>query len=180
MLKYFIMITIKKLLTKKQSKSNRDEIVAMIYNNPQLIEELMECFFDKEYRVHQNASWPVGKIGEQRPDLLQPYIHKMVETLDNSVHDAFIRNTVRSFQSIDLPEELEGIVYDKCFTYLNNPRTAVAIRAFSMTVLANIAIKYPELKEELIKTIELYYPNAKPGFKSRAKREIKRLSSKKA
>lgn len=169
------MGVIKDLLSKSQSKTIRDEIVNKVYSDPKLISELMGCFFSDNLRLNQYAAWPVGIIGVQKPQLILPYLGDMVNGLDLPVHDAFIRNTLRVLQFIDLPEDIEGVVYDKSFSYLNDPDRPIAIRVFAMSVLTNIAVKYPDLKDELIKTIELYYPFGSAGFKSRARREIKRL-----
>ena len=163
------------LLKQKQSKKNRDAIIDTIYDNPNQMDILMDCFFDDSIRLCQHASWPVGIIGEQKPSLITPYLDKMIKAIKAPKHEAIVRNTFRVLQFVDIPEELEGEVYDKCFQYLDDPKTPVAIRAFSMTVLTNLAIKYPALKEELVAIIELHYPTGSPGFKSRAKREIKRM-----
>ena len=96
-------------------------------------------------------------------------------SLDNPSHNAIVRNTVRVLQNIEIPEELEGEIYERCFDYLNDPKEKPAVRAFSMKVLSNIAMIYPELKEELIKSIELHFPYGSKGFKSRGKKELERL-----
>lgn len=163
------------LLLLPQTKSNRDRIVNFILDTPKKISELMECFFSEDNRLSQKASWPMTISGDKKPQLLLPYLKEMLNKLDEPVHDSLVRNTIRVFQVIDIPEDLEGDVYDKCFDYLCDPKIAIAIRVFSMTVLSNIALKYPDLKEELIRTIELYYPQGSVGFKSRARKEIKRL-----
>ena len=169
------MDTIKELLSKSQNKILRDEIVNRIYKEPNLMSELMDCFFSDNLRMNQYAAWPVGIIGVEKPGFIYPYLEDMINRLDMPVHDAFIRNTLRVLQFMDIPDQLEGFVYDKSFNYLNDPERPIAIRVFAMSVLTNIAIKYPDLKDELIKTIEIYYPYGSSGFKSRARREIKRL-----
>ena len=171
------MYKIRQLLSEEQSKTIRDEIVKIVLDAPKEIESLMDCFFDDNFRLNQYASWPITVIGEKRPLLIFPYLAEMLAVLDNPAHDAVIRNTIRVMQNLDIPEELEGEVYDRCFGYFVDPKEKPAIRVFSMTVLTNIALKYPDLKEELVKSIELYFPFGSAGFKSRAKKELKRLRS---
>lgn len=171
------MNKIRTLLLEEKSKKIRDEIVRTVLDNHKQMDDLMVCFFDKSLRLNQYASWPMTVIVDNNPDLILPYLSKMLKSLDNPAHDAVVRNTVRVLQNISIPEELEGEIYERCFDYLNDPREKPSIRAFSMKVLSNIAIIYPELKEELIKSIELHYPYGSKGFKSRAKKELKRLSS---
>ena len=169
------MSYIKEQLSHKQSKTIRDDIVHYIYEDPKRMEELMECFFTGAYRINQYASWPVGIIGQERPELIEPYLTQMIDVLESPAHDAIVRNTIRILQWVSIPEALEGRIYDYCFQYLNDTKKPVAIRVFAMSVLTRLAMKYPELKEELIQSIERYYPDGSPGYQSRAKKEINRL-----
>ena len=106
---------VKNALTGTQSKNKAQLIVDYIIEHPQAIDELMECFFHKEYRICQHAAWPLGMLGSRAPQLLKPYLKRMLSNLDHPHHDAVIRNTVRTLQFIEIPEELEGEVYEKCF-----------------------------------------------------------------
>ena len=100
---------------------------------------------------------------------------KMIRNLNNPRHDAVIRNTVRTLQYIQVPEELQGEVYDKCFQYLTDPKMATAIKTFSSTVLVNIALDLPELIDELILAIEEQIPHSTIGFVNRANKLLIRL-----
>lgn len=170
------MTKLKKLLDGAQSKEVRDEIIGYIGDSKTRMKELMEFFFDEEWRYNQRAAWPLGIIGEQKPHLLIPYLPKMLDNLKTNPKDAVIRNTVRTFQFVDIPEELEGKVYDVCMDYLIDLKQPIAIRAFAMTTLANIAEKHEALQEELLEVIKEYFDIGSAGFKSRAKKIIKRFS----
>jgi hypothetical protein len=112
-------------------------------------------------------------LGIKNPVLLKKYIPEMLDNLLTPKHDAVVRNTIRVWAEMDIPEEYQGAVFEQCFGYLCNPQVAVAIRAFAISVAGNIAKKYPdlatELKSELI-TILQY--ETKPAVKVRAKRYI--------
>ncbi|KAA9040986.1 hypothetical protein FW778_02805 [Ginsengibacter hankyongi] len=60
-----------------------------------------------------------------------------------------------------------------CFKYLASPDEAIAIKAFSLTVLANLAKKYPEIIPEIKLIIEEQLPHQSAAFKSRAKAFMK-------
>ncbi len=66
---------------------------------------------------------------------------------------------------------------DICFKYLEFPDEALAVKVFSMTVLGNLAKKYPEIKPELKLLIEDQLPHQTAGFKSRAKKILKQLGN---
>ena len=91
------------------------------------------------------------------------------------VHVAVRRNVIRILQRIDIPEKLVGEVATVCFDYLASPDEPIAVRVFSMTVLANIARKEPDLKNELRLLIELQLLYGSTGFRSRARQVMKMI-----
>lgn len=157
---------------------NREENIAIvnsIIDEAYSMEELMECFFSNDLRICQRAAWPVGMIAEKAPQLLDPYIAAMLENLEVAPHDAVVRNTLRAWQFMDIPEELESAVYDKCLQYLSEPSYPIAISVFGMTVCSNIAMKYPELKEEVIAAIDYRLPHGSAGMRSRGMKLRKKM-----
>jgi hypothetical protein len=86
------------------------------------------------------------------------------------------RNVVRILQFVDIPEDLHGEVMNICFELLGDLRETIAVRVFSMTVLARLAEIYPDIRQELRIIIEdelSHQPSA--GFKSRAKKILAAL-----
>ena len=159
----------------RHSKKVALKIIDDVLRDPSRMDELMECFFDDELRICQRAAWPVGMISEHNPHLILPYLEEMLLNLEHSKHDALIRNTFRTLQNMDVPEDIEGLAFEKAFNYLLNPQNAIAIRVFAMTVCANIAKKYPELKHELIPVIEEQIPYGSAGFVNRGHKILKAL-----
>jgi hypothetical protein len=90
-------------------------------------------------------------------------------------HVAVKRNIMRLLQDIEIPKQLYGTLTDKCFT-LMDPKETIAVRVFSMSVLASIAKQEPDLKRELRIVIEDQLPYASAGFLSRAKKVLKEIS----
>jgi len=161
-----------------KGKQQLNAFVNDIYGDKKKFDLLMDCFFSEDLRLCQKASWPILHIGIKHHNYIYPYLDKMVQNLNRPSHDAVIRNTVRIFQDIEIPEHLKGPLYDKCFEYLADPKYPTAVKAFSMTILTNIADVYPELRHELIAVIEEQLPYSTVGFKSRAKKELIRLNRK--
>ena len=81
------------------------------------------------------------------------------------------------FQFIDIPRAYQGDVAAVCFEFLMNPKEPIAVRVFSMTVLANLAKLLPDLQGELRIVIEDQLPYSSPGFMSRAKKVLKNLNT---
>ena len=166
---------IKKVLEEEHSRVATDKVLGYIQSNPDKIGELMSCFFDDNPHICQRAAWPVGDLGEKYPELLIPYLPQMISNVKEPKHDAVIRNTVRTWQYMSVPEDYLGEIFELCFNYITDPKIPVAIRAFSMKVCANICKAVPEMKEELILAIEDQLENGSAGIKSRGKNVVKQL-----
>lgn len=166
---------IRKALLEEHSKEQTMKIVEYLGTDKARIAELMDIFFVEDYRLNQRASWVVHHLSERHPEQLEPYLPKMVENLNNPLHDAVLRNTLRYFEKIDLPEDLMGPVADKCFEFLSSHEQPIAIRVFSMGTLFKISTKYPELQAELALIIEEHLPYGSAGFKSRGKKILKKI-----
>ena len=123
------------------------------------------------------AAWPVGYLGRSYPELIYPYFESMINMMDNPSHNAVLRNIVRILEDITIPEEYDGEIYDRCYSFLNDPNQPIAVRCFSMTVCYNIAQKYPDLKEELASSIKLHLPHGSAGFKSRGNKLLNKLAN---
>lgn len=165
----------RELLGIRNSKEIALQIVGAVRKEPSRMQELMDCFFDEDLRLCQRAAWPVGLIADYDQYLILPYLEEMLNNLDTPHHDAVIRNTFRTLQNVNIPEEVEGLAFEKAFDFLLNPQNATGIRVFAMTVCGNIATKYPELKHELVPVIEEQMPHGSAGYISRGKRVLKSL-----
>lgn len=162
-------------LLQEHSKAQTERIVEYIGHNKERLEELMHLFLGHEALITQRAAWVVGYVGEHHPQLMSPYLKGMIENLKKDVHAAVKRNTLRVLQGIDIPEDLMGELADTCFDLLSEAEEPVAIKVFSMVVLYNMALKEPDLKNELKILIEEQMPFASPGFQSRGKKVLRAL-----
>lgn len=167
---------IKKELLKEHSKAQAVKISNYIGDAPEKFDELITLFLADEYRVTQRAAWVVSHCADQYPELIEPHLEKLILNLKNKVHVAVKRNTVRVLQDVEIPEELLGETADICFTLMQSGEETIAVKVFAMTVLGNICVKFPELKNELIPLIEDQMPYGSAGFKSRGKKILKNLS----
>ena len=62
-----------------------------------------------------------------------------------------------------------------CFDYLLSLDEEIAVKAFSLTVLNNLSILYPEIKQELKTIIEDRWEFETAAFHSRAKKILKEI-----
>lgn len=163
-------------LSKEHSRKVTMRIVDWIGSSQSRFDELVRIFLNSEYRTVQRAAWPLSYCVQRHPVLVKKHLKKIINNLNKpGIHDAVKRNTVRFLQGIDIPKALHGEVMDICFRYVSSPEEAVAIKAFSLTVLQNLAKHYPDIIPELKLVIEEQMPHATAAFRNRAGKILKSL-----
>ncbi len=168
-------MNIQSALLQEHSKEQCDRIVQYIGDNGQRFAMLMELFFKGEYRITQRAAWPMSYCVHNHPELIRPYFKPLLDNLDKpGLHDAIIRNTVRLLQDVEIPKKYHGKVMSMCFDYIQSNETAIAIKAFSLTILQNLSKRYPEIIPELKLIIEERWEHETAAFRSRARKILKR------
>jgi hypothetical protein len=170
-------MNIRNAILKEHSKKQCALIVKWVGNDQQRFDELFDLFLHDEYRVVQRAGWPLSYCVEKYPVLIQKHYNRLLKNLDKKgIHEAVKRNTVRLLQHVDIPEKFHGRLMDICFSYISSPTEAVAVKAFSISVLQHLARKYPEIINEIRLVIEERWDYETVAFKTRAKKLLKEFS----
>lgn len=139
------------------------------------MDELVHLFTTDEYRVVQRAAWPIGLLAETQPQLLQKHLPLFVQLLRKpGLHNAVRRNITRILQYLQIPEKLKGDVMDACFSFICDVQEKAAVKAFSLTILEQLAVEYPEILPEIITIIEERWDYETAAFHSRARKILKK------
>jgi hypothetical protein len=163
---------IREALRTEHSKRQTAAIAEYVGNDPKRFAELMAIFFEGEYRSTQRAAWPMSVCIETQPQLIYPYLGKLINQLErDDVHNAVKRNVVRLLQYIDIPKKMLGKVYSHCIDLIDDINEPVAVRAFALTVAIKIAGSEPALLDELRLVVNAHLPHTSIAFHKRA-REI--------
>jgi hypothetical protein len=164
------------MLVKEHTKTQCDRIVAYVGDDAARFAGLMRLFLSGEYRITQRAAWPLSYCVRRYPALINPYFKSLLDNLGKKgLHSAVIRNTVRLLQDVEIPKKYQGRVMSICFDFVQAPETAIAVKAFSLTVLHRLSRDYPEILPELKLIIEEQWDEAPPAFRSRAKKVLGQL-----
>jgi len=132
----------------------------------------MGIFFEGDYRLTQRAAWPISNCVEKYPELIRPYLGKLIDLLkEKDVHDAVKRNIVRLLQYVEIPRKMQGKVYSNCVDLIDDINEPIAVRAFALTVTSKIAKSEPDLIKELKLIVKEHLPHTSSAFHKRA-REI--------
>ncbi len=82
---------------------------------------------------------------------------------------------ILSEQNYNYDEDTAGRLVHTCFEWLNDPLKPIALKIYSMTILYKISNTYPDIKPELISSIENEIPKNSAAIKGRGRRILKRL-----
>jgi hypothetical protein len=167
-------MNLRETILAEHSKANCTKIVKWVGDSQVRFDELFNLFLNSEYRVNQRAAWPISYCVIAHPPFISKHFSKLVKNLHKpGLHDSIKRNTVRLLQHIEIPKKFHGDIMDICFKYISTPDEAVAIKAFSLTILQNLSMQYPEIKNEIRLIIEERWEYETAAFKARAKKFLK-------
>ncbi|RMG27975.1 MAG: hypothetical protein D6730_06135 [Bacteroidetes bacterium] len=168
-------MNIRQALQAEHSKAQIQRIVDYIGEDAASFDELMQVYFEGPAQLTQRAAWAMQFCARKHPPLVTPYLPRMLAFLRGEVHDAVKRNTFRLLEEVPLPEPLWGEIADLAFACLQDPKTAVAIRCFAMSVLYRIVQQVPELGHELRLVIEANMPYGEKAFLARGRKILRLL-----
>lgn len=162
-------------LNKAHSKAVITTVVQYVGSDEKRFNSLISILLRNDTQLTPQAAWAVSICVTNHPALITPHFGPLLKMLDKpNIHDAVKRNVMRLLQFVQIPRRFQGRVVDVAFRLLA-PTEPIAVRAFSMTVLANIAKHEPALKNELEVLLEDQLPFGSAGFQSRAKKVLKQL-----
>jgi hypothetical protein len=163
-------------ILREHSKRQSLRIANWIGDDPGRFHELMELFFRGEYRITQRAAWTVCHCASVHPNLIKPWLKKMIrKARESGVHEAVPRNVFRIVEGIEIPSNLLGEVTTMCFDYLISENSPIAVKVYSMAILAKISRREPDLKKELCDVIEHMLPHSGPALQARGKKVLKQI-----
>jgi hypothetical protein len=166
-------------ILKEHSKDQCNLIVTWVGKSQKRFDELFALFLSGEKLIAQRAAWPVSYCVEAHPLLLQKHFNHLLKYLQMpGLHDAIKRNGIRALQFVNIPDKHKGGVMNCCFTFLMDAKETVAIKVYSMYVLAKQAKDYPEIIPELIYVINDQKQRQTPAFISCANKILKQIASK--
>ncbi|MGL1885207.1 MAG: hypothetical protein OCD76_01735 [Reichenbachiella sp.] len=144
--------------------------------NPEFKNSLLSCLMHQNEDISKSAVWVLSHVHDYNKKYFKDDLELLIQLVCDSTLDTILRCTLRLLQDYQIPENLQGSLITRCFDLLVDHNVPVAIKAFSMTVVANHCNQYPELKPELKMVIEELLTNPTPGILSRGSKILKRIS----
>ena len=159
-------------------KQTRLLIQQYIEEHPEEFDDLLNIIlYESNKRIVQCAAWPLSHLVENDPKRLDGHWQEILESLSaRETHDTSKRNIFRALTFVNIPSKHQGEFYELSLKITEENREATAIQAFAMTVGANIAAQYEELKNEYIEVLNQKMQISEKGLYTCSKNLIKKLS----
>ena len=157
-------------LLSELSRTNIDFTIHTLGNDKNHFKELIDIILKEEDPLPMRASWVVEGITSNYPELILPYMKPLIKNLRKFTHPGTLRNLLKTFSRMNIDEKYHGELVDVCFEWLAKDDKPVAVKVFSMQIIANIIHIYPELKNEFLEILDEQIPRNTAGFKSRARK----------
>ena len=164
-------------ITRERLKcANSEEGALSIYHEVKegsaFVAFVQQYMHDEDYQVARNALWSLTKASDEELSQLQPILHELIDLALTSSNSSVRRLSLNIIERLDMTEEdLRTDFLDFCLDHMADVNEYPGIQSLCMKLAHRMAGFYPELKEELLRTIDAmeldYY---KPAVRSVVKR----------
>ena len=148
-------------------------------DDPRILLNLIEYSFSDDKKLAFRSSWTLIKVCDKFPEMIYPYLNKLSESLPQITNESVQRSFMRIISLSNLNKigvKHHGILADFCFKSLISGFSAIAVRAYAMEILFRLTTIYPELKNELLTTINMLQGEGSAGIIARGKQIAKKLT----
>jgi 8-oxo-dGTP diphosphatase len=166
------------MINRMMSLKEAEWIAASAKENKAILKKLLDYSFSSDKKLAFHASWTLSKGCDKHPEMIYPYLPGIIERLNQINNESAQRSLLRIISLIDMSKinsKYHGLLADHCFNALRSAFSAIAIKAYSMEILYNLSLKYPELTNELSATIVMLQGEGSAGIKARGYIILKKL-----
>lgn len=176
----FIIPEIFSFVLSDSLRATADAGVEMIIKSANLFKQLYAISFSAPYPYCMRAAHIIQLGCEKKPDILKNDINEVVEHLPgikiSGVKRCYLK-VLDEFTDLKTIKE-PGILAGLCFDWLMSMSESTAVRIYCMGILYKMTEIEPDLKQELVSSIEFHFDKSSTGFKNRANKILKKLGKK--
>lgn len=168
-------IHLEELLLREQSRANTDFLVKVLKEKPSLFIKFWSILMKNTDPVSRRAAWVIDYFTEAQSKFLDENIEELAKNLPDFSSDGLKRHSMRMLSRSPLPVKQLGVLTDISFKWLQSPLESVAVKMYCIVILERVTRIYPELIPELCDIIDIQMDEATPGFKSIARKTLRKL-----
>lgn len=150
------------------SEGEAQNLYHRLQQNADFMAFARQFMHDTDYQVARNALWVLTKASDPELSSLQPMLHELIDLALSTDNSSVRRLSLNIIERLDMSEEdLRTDFLDFCLDHMADVNEYPGIQSLCMKLAHRMAGFYPELMEELLRTIEAmemdYY---KPAVRS--------------
>ena len=154
---------------------NKEELIASINENDDLFNHMVSIALSNRNPKSWRAPWVICQAMHKNDSRIEPYFEAFVKAIEGK-KDGYQRELLKIINKMDIPEEFEGILFDKCSAIWEIPKKSPATRIVAFKIMLEIAHKYPDLKNEIAFLTQKHYTETlSPGIQNSLKKMMKRV-----
>ncbi len=117
------------------------------------INDLIPLLFEP-HPINMRFAWFLGDMATHKPEFLRGHLTYLFQHRNSFNILNFNRSLAKFFLHCGIPNEIEAEVLDELFVWLNSKKDDISTKSLTLKVLMKLVKKYPELKPELISSLE--------------------------
>jgi hypothetical protein len=149
----------------------------VVGEDPARFQAMLEFALRDEKQFAMRAIRVINFVTEKYPELILPYLSRLINGMPNYKTIGLKRGVAKilSENYFNYNEDDAGILVDTCFNWLNDSAEPIAMKIYSMEILYRVSKTYPDIKPELISSIENELPRESAAIRGRGRRILKKL-----
>lgn len=169
---------IREMLSEKAGYGAIDLISDTAIVNRSVMEALFNYSLSDNTTLAFRSAYALVKSSEKKKGVLKDYYGRMIESMPSLSNESVIRSYLNILIAAGvkgLSDREQGILADCCFTWLNDAKSAIAIKAYTMEIIYQLSEIYPELTIELVASIRRNMESGSAGVKARGRIILSKL-----
>lgn len=170
---------IQEMVNKIMGTKQAEWLAISAIENPAVFKKLLEYSFSPDKKLAFHASWTLTKVCDKYPEIIYPFLSQIVSSLEKIDNESTLRSFLRILSLTDIDKvsaKQHGSLADYCFKAINSAGTAIGIKAYSMEILYQLTVRYPELANELSASIKNIMEEGSAGITSRGRMILKKIA----
>jgi hypothetical protein len=152
-------------------------LTADIANEQERFDEMFELALLDKYPISMRAARIVTLCHYKNRKLILPHLYKILESVETTKVDGVKRSFLKILSETPLPpdENFQVRLVDLSFSFVQNNKEAIAVRAFSIDILIKLSKTYPDLKSELIPMLQNMVEDSSKGLQSKCSKILRKM-----
>lgn len=153
----------------------KEEMTAWLHQHPERLDEMAVLAMSSQKPFGWRAAWLLGSCIEKNDPRIISYLPQIIRIIPQR-EQGHQRELLKLIAFFDIPEELEGELFDSCVTIWEKIHNRPGVRYTAFLMLIKIAEIHPELYHELSFLLQDHYlETLSPGIRNAMERKFRAI-----